>query len=62
LDTNIEKELGAFEQCKFKVLSEAEPTAALYSLLRHSAQSSDHFFTFVLRQMARADPMTVLLN
>ncbi|KAH8987229.1 hypothetical protein EDB86DRAFT_3245845 [Lactarius hatsudake] len=44
------------------VLSEAERTAALYSLLQHSTQVQIRFFTTVLQQMARADPMTALLS
>ena len=46
----------------FKVLSEAERTAALYSLLQHSTQVQIRFFITVLQQMARADPMTALLS
>src|SRR5260221_12212356 len=45
-----------------KVLSEAERTAALYSLLQHSTQVQIRFFITVLQQMARADPMTALLS
>ena len=47
---------------RFKVLSEAERTAALYSLLQHSAQVQIHFFITILQQMARADPMTALMS
>lgn len=46
----------------FKVLSEAERTAALYSLLQHSTQVQIRFFITVLQQMARSDPMTDLLS
>ena len=46
----------------FKVLSEAERIAALCSLLQHSTQVQIRFFITVLQQMARADPMTVLLS
>ncbi len=46
----------------FKVLSEAERTAALYSLLQHSTQVQIRFFITVLQQMARADPMTAFLS
>lgn len=46
----------------FKVLSEAERTAALYSLLQHATQVQIRFFITVLQQMARADPMTALLS
>ncbi|KAI9436701.1 hypothetical protein H4582DRAFT_2099755 [Lactarius indigo] len=61
LDVNFKEELSAVEQW-FKVLSEAERTAALYSLLQHSTQVQMHFFITVLQQMARADPMTALLS
>jgi len=78
LDVNFKEELSAIEQCKitswhlmglcsfvetgFKVLSEAERTAALYSLLQHSTQVQIRFFITVLQQMARSDPMTALLS
>lgn len=44
------------------MLSEAERTAALYSLLQHSTQVQIRFFITVLQQMAKADPMTALLS
>ncbi|KAH7885195.1 hypothetical protein F5I97DRAFT_1830397 [Phlebopus sp. FC_14] len=61
LDVNFKEELGAIEQW-FKVLSEAERTAALYSLLQQSTQVQIRFFITVLQQMARSDPMTALLS
>ncbi|KAF8817118.1 hypothetical protein BYT27DRAFT_7075621 [Phlegmacium glaucopus] len=61
LDVNFKEELTAIEQW-FKVLSEAERTAALYSLLQHSTQVQIRFFITVLQQMARSDPMTALLS
>ncbi|TFK63142.1 hypothetical protein BDN72DRAFT_803553 [Pluteus cervinus] len=61
LDVNFKEELSAIEQW-FKVLSEAERTAALYSLLQHSNQVQIRFFITVLQQMARSDPMTALLS
>ncbi|CAK5269818.1 unnamed protein product [Mycena citricolor] len=61
LDANFKEELSAIEQW-FKVLSEAERTAALYSLLQHSTQVQIRFFITVLQQMARSDPMTALLS
>ncbi|KAI9436712.1 hypothetical protein H4582DRAFT_2099764 [Lactarius indigo] len=61
LDVNFKEELSAVEQW-FKVLSEAERTAALYSLLQHSTQVQMHFFITVLQQMTRAGPMTALLS
>ncbi|KAH9171644.1 hypothetical protein EDB89DRAFT_2229840 [Lactarius sanguifluus] len=61
LDVNFKEELSAIEKW-FKVLSEAERTAALYSLLQHSTQVQIHFFITVLQQMARADPMIAHLS
>lgn len=61
LDVNFKEELSAIEQW-FRVLSEAERTAALYSLLQHSTQVQIRFFITVLQQMARSDPMTALLS
>lgn len=61
LDANFKEELSAIEQW-FRVLSEAERTAALYSLLQSSTQVQMRFFVTVLQQMARADPMTALLS
>lgn len=61
LDVGFKEELSAIEQW-FKVLSEAERTAALYSLLQHSTQVQIRFFITVLQQMARSDPMTALLS
>ncbi|CAG8532261.1 3583_t:CDS:2 [Diversispora eburnea] len=61
LDQNFKEELSAIEQW-FRVLSEAERTAALYSLLQHSTQVQIRFFITVLQQMARSDPMGALLS
>ncbi|KAI7934154.1 hypothetical protein MJO29_016585 [Puccinia striiformis f. sp. tritici] len=61
LDVSFKEELGAIEQW-FRVLSEAERTAALYSLLQSSTQVQIRFFITVLQQMARSDPMTALLS
>ena len=61
LDQSFKEELGAIEQW-FRVLSEAERTAALYSLLQSSSQVQIRFFITVLQQMARSDPMTALLS
>ena len=58
---NFKEELNAIEQW-FRVLSEAERTAALYSLLQSSTQVQIRFFITVLQQMARADPITALLS
>ena len=46
----------------FRVLSEAERTAALYSLLQHSTPVQIRFFLSVLHHMAQSDPMTALLS
>jgi len=46
----------------FKVLSEAERTATLYSLPQHSIQVQIRFYITALQQMARADPMTARLS
>ena len=43
----------------FKVLSEAERTTALSSLLRHFTQVKIRFFITVLQQMAMADSITL---
>lgn len=61
LDQSFKEELGAIEQW-FRVLSEAERTAALYSLLQTSSQVQIRFFITVLQQMARCDPMNALLS
>ena len=46
----------------FRVLSENERTAALYSLLQHATTSQIRFFQKVLSQMSQSDPMTALLS
>ncbi|KZO96758.1 hypothetical protein CALVIDRAFT_514049 [Calocera viscosa TUFC12733] len=61
LDQNFKEELNAIEEW-FRVLSEAERTAALYSLLQSATQVQIRFFIQVLGQMARSDPMTALLS
>ncbi|KDN45303.1 hypothetical protein K437DRAFT_278482 [Tilletiaria anomala UBC 951] len=61
LDSNFKEELSAIEQW-FRVLSEAERTAALYSLLQESTQVQIRFFITVLQQMARTDPVSALLS
>jgi len=60
LDTNFKEELSAIEQW-FRVLSEAERTAALYSLLQSATQMQMRFFITVLQQMARSDPTQAAL-
>lgn len=61
LDQNFKEELSAIEQW-FRVLSEAERTAALYSLLQESTQVQIRFFITVLQQMARNDPVGAFLS
>lgn len=61
LDQNFKEELSAIEQW-FRVLSEAERTAALYSLLQEATQVQIRFFITVLQQMARSDPVGALLS
>ncbi|KTW31074.1 uncharacterized protein T551_01626 [Pneumocystis jirovecii RU7] len=61
LDQNFKEELGAIEQW-FRVLSEAERTAALYSLLHQATQVQIRFFITILQQMARNDPMNAFLS
>lgn len=61
LDQNFKEELSAIEQW-FRVLSEAERTAALYSLLQESTQVQIRFFITVLQQMSRSDPNAALLS
>ncbi|OAV98692.1 hypothetical protein PTTG_07709 [Puccinia triticina 1-1 BBBD Race 1] len=55
LDVNFKEELDAIEQW-FRVLSEAERAAALYSLMQSSTQVQIQFFITVLQQMACSDP------
>ncbi|KAH9008307.1 hypothetical protein EDB84DRAFT_1269918 [Lactarius hengduanensis] len=61
LDINFKEELS-FVESSFKVLSEAERTAALYSLLQHSTEVQIRFFISVLQQMTMTDRMTALLS
>ncbi|QSL64524.1 hypothetical protein MERGE_001825 [Pneumocystis wakefieldiae] len=61
LDQNFKEELGAIEQW-FSVLSEAERTAALYTLLHQTTQVQIRFFITILQQMAHNDPMNAFLS
>jgi len=56
-DPKFREEIAAIEQW-FVVLSEAERTASLYTLLQHSNQAQIKFFIAVLQQMANAVPAT----
>lgn len=49
LDRDFKDELGAIEQW-FRVLSEAERTAALYALFQQTTQVQIHFFILALQQ------------
>ncbi|KAA8908666.1 hypothetical protein FN846DRAFT_655359 [Sphaerosporella brunnea] len=61
LDQEFKDELSAIEQW-FRVLSEAERTAALYALLQQTTQVQIRFFIQVLQQMAKSHPMSNLLS
>lgn len=60
LDPSFKEELGAVENW-FSALSEAEKTAALYSLLHQSTNVQIRFFITVLQKMAK-DPMRDILS
>lgn len=61
LDQDFKDELSAIEQW-FRVLSEAERTAALYALLQQTTQVQIRFFIQVLQQMAQSHPMSGVLS
>lgn len=61
LDHEFKDELTAIEQW-FKVLSEAERTAALYALLQQSTQVQIRFFAGVLQQMSKSHPASSILS
>ena len=61
LDQDFKDELSAIEQW-FKVLSEAERTAALYALLQQTTQVQIRFFIQVLQEMAKNHPMSGVLS
>ncbi|GAD94368.1 SAM domain protein [Paecilomyces variotii No. 5] len=61
LDQDFKDELSAIEQW-FRVLSEAERTAALYALLQQTTQVQIRFFIQVLQQMAKSHPMSGVLS
>lgn len=46
----------------FRVLSESERTATLYSLLQHSTRTQVKFFTSVLATMAQSDPLSAIMS
>ncbi|KAI1369099.1 protein VTS1 [Xylaria arbuscula] len=61
LDQDFKDELSAIEQW-FRVLSEAERTAALYALLQQTTQVQVRFFIQVLQQMGKNHPMSGVLS
>lgn len=61
LDQDFKDELSAIEQW-FRVLSEAERTAALYALLQQTTQVQIRFFIQVLQQMSNGHPMSNVLS
>lgn len=61
LDQDFKDELSAIEQW-FKVLSEAERTAALYALLQQTTQIQIRFFIQVLSQMSKSHPLSGMLS
>lgn len=61
LDQDFKDELSAIEQW-FRVLSEAERTAALYALLQQTTQVQIRFFIQVLQQMGKNHPLSGVLS
>ncbi|PHH67481.1 hypothetical protein CDD82_1446 [Ophiocordyceps australis] len=61
LDQDFKDELSAIEQW-FRVLSEAERTAALYALLQQTTQVQIRFFIQVLQQMGKNHPVSGVLS
>lgn len=61
LDQDFKDELSAIEQW-FRVLSEAERTAALYALLQQTTQVQIRFFIQVLQHMGKNHPMSGVLS
>lgn len=61
LDQDFKDELSAIEQW-FRVLSEAERTAALYALLQQTTQVQIRFFIQVLQQMGKNHPTSGVLS
>lgn len=61
VDQDFKDELSAIEQW-FKVLTEAERTAALYALLQQTTQVQIRFFIQVLKEMAKSHPVPGILS
>lgn len=60
-DPNFKEELHHVDQW-YRALTEAERTAAIYSLLQHSSQVQLRFFSTVLQQMHAKDPVSAMLS
>jgi len=60
-DQDFKNELNAIEQW-FRVLSEAERTAALFALLKQATQVQVRFFIQVLQQVASSHPVSGVLS
>ncbi|KAF9070862.1 hypothetical protein BDP27DRAFT_570564 [Rhodocollybia butyracea] len=56
-DPKFREELGTIEQW-FKLLSESEQTASLYTLLQHAKPNQVKFLIAVLQQMSEGNPAT----
>merc|ERR1712000_441223 len=61
LDQDFKDELSAIEQW-FRVLSEAERTAATYALIQQTTQMRQRFFAQVLNQMSKSHPISGVLS
>ncbi|KAI1200462.1 VTS1 protein [Nemania serpens] len=61
LDQDFKDELSAIEQW-FRVLNEAERTAALYALLKQATPIQIRFFVQILQQMGKNHPMSGVLS
>lgn len=61
MDQDFKEELSAIEQW-FCVLTEAERTSALYSLLNQATQVQIRFLIMVLQQQAQQDPLSDILS
>ena len=61
LDQDFKDELNAIEQW-FRVLSEAERTAATYALIQQTTQMQQRFFAQVLNQMSKSHPISGVLS
>ena len=61
LDQDFKDELSAIEQW-FRVLSEAERTAATYALIQQTTQMQQRFFAQVLNQMSKSHPISGVLS